>query len=74
MEESTCHKMAIGLLKRFSCIKCLFIAPFLSFTHDFHVDAECMIVRTREMLIISANMFDITARNVKICHIDKLLR
>ena len=35
---------------------------FISFKHDFHVDAESMIVRMREMSIISANTFDLTAR------------
>ena len=35
---------------------------FISFKDDFHVDAESMIIRTREMSIISANIFDFTAR------------
>ena len=52
MEESTCHKMVIWLLKRFSCMKCLFFLHFfISFKRDFHVDAESMIVRTHEMSI-----------------------
>ena len=60
MEESTCHKTVIGLLKRFSCMKCSFFHFFISLKHDFHVDAE--ILRTREMPIISANIFDSTTR------------
>ena len=62
MEQSTCHKMVIGLLKRFSCMKCLFLHFFISFKHDFHVGVESMIVRTREMSIVSANIFDFTAQ------------
>ena len=62
MEESTGHKTVIGLLKRFRRIKCSFFHFFISFEHDFHVDAEIMIVRTREMSIISANKFDFTTR------------
>ena len=58
MEESTCYKTVIGLLKRFS----LFFDLFISFKHDFNVDAESMIVRTREMPIISANIFYFTVR------------
>ena len=50
MEESTCHKMVIVFLKRFVCMKCLFFLHFfISFKYDFYVDAERMIVRTREM-------------------------
>ena len=49
MEEITCHEMVIDLLKRLSCMKCLFLHIFISFKYDFHVDAEKMIVRTREM-------------------------
>ena len=62
MKESTCHKMVIWLLKRFNCMKCLFLHFFISFKLDFHVDAESMIVRMREISIISANIFDFTAR------------
>ena len=36
--------------------------PFIRFKYDFHVDAERVIFRTREMPIISANIFDFTAR------------
>ena len=43
-------------------MKCIFFALFFSFKDDFHVDAESMIVNTREMSIISANIFDFTAR------------
>ena len=41
------HKMVIKLLKRFSCMKYLFyfLHFFISFKHDFHVDAVRMIVR-----------------------------
>ena len=70
MEESTCHKMVIGLLKRFSCMKCLFSHLFISFKHDFHVDDESMIVRTREMSIVSANILTLRHENSstgKIC-------
>ena len=35
---------------------------FISFKHDFHVEAESMIIRTREISILSANIFDCTAR------------
>ena len=34
-EESTCHKMVIWLLKRFSCMKYSFLHFFISFKHDF---------------------------------------
>ena len=54
-----------GILKRFSCMKCYFFYNFfMSFKHDFHVDvhAESMIIRTQELPIISANIFDFTAR------------
>ena len=52
MEESTCLKMSIHLAQRFSRILCLFIYVhlFISFKYDFHVDAERMIVKTREMI------------------------
>ena len=40
----------------------IFLHFFISLKHDFHVDAECIIVRTREMSIISANIFDFTTR------------
>ena len=62
MEESTCHKTVIGLLKRFKCMKWSFFTFLISFKYDFYVDAESMIVRTRELPIISANIFDFTAR------------
>ena len=62
MEESTCHKTVIVLLKRFKCMKWSFFHFFISFKYDFYVDAESMIVRKREMPIISANIFDFTAR------------
>ena len=42
-------------------MKRLFFALSISFKH-LHVDAESMIVRTREMSKISANIFDFTAR------------
>ena len=41
-----------------------FLHVFISFKHAFHVDAESMIVRTREMSIISANIFDFTERKL----------
>ena len=55
---------------------------FISFKHYFQVGAESMIVRTREMSIISANIFDFTARkfffredlSIFIEKHDKLLR
>ena len=37
----------------------IFLHFFISFKHDFHVDAESMIEREK---IISANIFDFTAR------------
>ena len=40
----------------------IFFTFFISFKYDFYVDAESMIVRKREMPIISANIFDFTAR------------
>ena len=43
-------------------MKCLFLHFFIGFKLDFHGDAESMIVRMREMSIISANIFDFTAR------------
>ena len=49
MEESTCHEMVVDLLKCFSCIKRSAFHFFISLKYDFHVDAERMIVRTREM-------------------------
>ena len=56
-------------------MKCLFLHFFISFKHDFHVDAESMIVRTREMSIISANIFDFRAQKSsvgKICRREDL--
>ena len=40
----------------------IFFTFFISFKYDFYVDAESMIVRKRETPIISANIFDFTAR------------
>ena len=60
MEESTCHKKVIWLFKRFSCMKYLFFAFYISFKHDYHVDAENIRI-SREMSIISTNIFDFTA-------------
>ena len=40
-------------------MKCLFLHFFFSFKHNFHVDAESMIVITREMSIISANILKV---------------
>ena len=65
MEESTCYRMVIGLLKQFSCMKCCFffcLHVFISFKQDFHADAESMIVRRLEMSIIAANIFYFTER------------
>ena len=53
--------MVIGLLERFKCMKWLFLFFSISFKHDFHVDAESMIEREK-CQIISANIFDFTAR------------
>ena len=47
MEESACREMVIFLTQRFSNI--LFFSLFISLKYDFHVDAERMIVKTREM-------------------------
>ena len=51
MEESTCHEMVIHLSKRFSSMLCYvyYMHFFISFKYDFHVDAERVIVKTREM-------------------------
>ena len=49
MEKSTCHKMVIVILKQISSMKRLFLHCFISLKHDFHVDAESMIVRTQDM-------------------------
>ena len=52
MKERTCHEMVIPLLQRFSSMLCLFYFFWhfsISFTYDFHVGAERMIVKTREM-------------------------
>ena len=43
-------------------MKCLFFQFVITFKHAFHVDAESMIVRTREMSIIFGNIVDFTAR------------
>ena len=40
----------------------IFLLFLISFKHDFHVDAESMIVGTREISIISANIIDFTTR------------
>ena len=45
-------------------MKCLFLHFFISFKHDFHVDSESMIVRRREMSIISANIFDFRSQKI----------
>ena len=56
MEESTCHEMVIHLSQRFSRIvffnffAIFLFLHFISFKYAFHVDAERMIVKTREML------------------------
>ena len=47
MEESTCYEVAIYLSQRFSNV--VLFHRFISFKYDFHVDAERMIVKTREM-------------------------
>ena len=39
-----------------------FLHFFISFKHDFHVDAENMIVRTPGMSIISVNIFEFPAQ------------
>ena len=52
MEESKCHGMIIYLSQRFSsmpCFLCAFLHFFISFEYDFHVDADRMMVKTREM-------------------------
>ena len=48
MEESACHEMVIHIPQRFSSM--CFCTFFISFKYDFHVDAERMIVKTRELL------------------------
>ena len=70
MEETTCHKMVIGLLKRLICMKYLFFHFFISFKHDFHVDAESMIVITREM---SANSLTLQHKNSSVGKIFRCL-
>ena len=52
--------MAIKAIKLYEIFICFYF--FISFKHDFHNDAESLIVATREMSIISANIFDFTAR------------
>ena len=52
MEESTCHEMVIHLSQ--SLVACLVLLYdfwhfFIISKYDFHVDAERMIVKTREM-------------------------
>ena len=52
MEESTCREMVIHLSQKFSgmlCLFYLFLNFFINFIYDFHVDAERMIDKTREM-------------------------
>ena len=52
MEESTYHEMVIHLSQRFCIMLCLFIYFlhfFISFKYDFHIGAERMIVKTRDM-------------------------
>ena len=53
MEESTFHEMVIYLSLRSSSMLCVFIFIclhfFISFKYDFHVDAERMIAKTREI-------------------------
>ena len=51
MEESACHELIIHLSQRFSSILGFdfFLQFFISFKYDFHVDAERIIVKTREM-------------------------
>ena len=48
MNESTCPKMVIDLLKIFCCLKCLFLHFFISSKYEFYVDAGIMIAKTRE--------------------------
>ena len=45
MEESTCNKIVINLFNRFICMKCLFIALFISSKYDFYADDEGMIAK-----------------------------
>ena len=52
MEESTCHEIVIHY--RRDIVVCylylfIFLHFFISIEYDFHVDAERMIVKTREM-------------------------
>ena len=50
MEESTCHKMVIVLLKRFSCMKCFFFCTFsLVLNIILTLTLESMIARAQEM-------------------------
>ena len=51
MEEITCHVMVIHLSQKFNSMLffSFFIFFFNSFKCDFDVDAERMIVKTREM-------------------------
>ena len=49
MEESTCQEMVIHLSQGFSNIYVVFFSLFISLKYDFYVDAERMIVKTREM-------------------------
>ena len=56
MEESTCHEMVIYLPQRFSSMLCccfFFLGGGCTFSlvlnMIFHVDADRMIVKTREM-------------------------
>ena len=58
MEESTCHEMVIYLSQRFSSMSCfyyvfvlffVFCTFFISSKYDSYIDAEIIIVKTREM-------------------------
>ena len=50
MEESTWHEMVIDLSQRFSSMLSVVVfSLFISFKHAFYVDAERMIVKTRNV-------------------------
>ena len=60
-------KWLFGLFKQFSSIKCLFFCTLslvlnMIFTLTLKVYTVILIVRMREMPIISADIFDFTAR------------
>ena len=58
MEESTCHEMVIDLLKRFSCMKCLFLHFSFSSKYHFHFNAERIIaINPEKCQEISASIF-----------------